>query len=60
MKVLYNVEKMKEAGDTAVKCDWTDEMKFIIIQILTDKPSDADIGYVYCAIWVEKHVYWIR
>ena len=36
---------MKAVGETVAKCDWTDEMRFILIQIMTDSPSDADIGY---------------
>ena len=36
---------IKAVGETVAKCDWTDEMRFILIQIMTDSPSDADIGY---------------
>jgi hypothetical protein len=37
--------KIMKAGEVTAKCDWTDEMKFILIQLLKDNPSDADIGY---------------
>jgi Myb/SANT-like DNA-binding domain len=36
---------MPKLKDNVEKCEWTDEMKFVLIQIMLDNPSDADNGY---------------
>ena len=36
--------KVKAVREVSEKCEWTDENRFILIQVLTDNPSDADIG----------------